>query len=55
MVSRCYNPACGSEFKLLNTGALYALESKSADTEFFWTRSITRSIPPLSQRASSNG
>jgi hypothetical protein len=36
MVRRCNNPACGSEFKLLNTGALYALERKSADTEFFW-------------------
>jgi hypothetical protein len=36
MVSCCVNPACRTEFKLLNTGYLYALEKRSADTEFFW-------------------
>ena len=36
MVSCCVNPACRTEFKLLNTGDLYALERRSADTEFFW-------------------
>ena len=36
MVSCCVNPACRAEFKLLNTGDLYALERRSADTEFFW-------------------
>jgi hypothetical protein len=36
MVSYCVNPACRREFRLLNTGDLYALERRSADTEFFW-------------------
>ncbi len=36
MVSRCVNPSCKSEFWLLNTGDLYALERREADTEFFW-------------------
>ena len=36
MVSCCANPACRIEFKLLNGGDLYALERRSADTEFFW-------------------
>ena len=36
MVSCCVNPACRTEFKLLNTGYLYALERRSANTEFFW-------------------
>jgi hypothetical protein len=36
MVSRCFNPGCQTEFRLLNTGDLYAFERRSADTEFFW-------------------
>lgn len=36
MISCCVNPACRTEFKLLNMGYLYALEKRSADTEFFW-------------------
>ena len=36
MVSCCVNPDCRTEFKLFNTGDLYALERRSADTEFFW-------------------
>jgi len=36
MVSQCVNPSCESKFWLLNTGDLYALERRSADTEFFW-------------------
>jgi hypothetical protein len=36
MVKCCVNPDCGTEFKLFNAGELYALESRSADTEFFW-------------------
>ena len=36
MVSSCMNPACNQEFRFLNTGALYAFEKRSADTEFFW-------------------
>jgi hypothetical protein len=36
MVSRCVNPACCAELKVFNTGNLYALERRSANTEFFW-------------------
>jgi hypothetical protein len=36
MISSCVNPACRTELKLLNMGYLYALEKRSADTEFFW-------------------
>ena len=36
MVSRCINPACRTEFKLFNSGTLYAHERRGADTEFFW-------------------
>src|ERR1700688_3775721 len=36
MISCCVNPACRTEFRLFNTGTLYALERRSADTEFFW-------------------
>src|SRR5579863_3730884 len=36
MVNVCVNPACGTEFRLLNTGDLYAIEKPSAQTEFFW-------------------
>lgn len=36
MVSSCANPLCRTEFKLLNTGDIYAFERRSANTEFFW-------------------
>jgi len=36
MVSRCVNPQCHAEFRFLNEGNLFALERRSADTEFFW-------------------
>jgi hypothetical protein len=36
MVDCCVNPACGAEFKQLSGGDLYAIERRSADTEFFW-------------------
>jgi hypothetical protein len=36
MVSCCVNPACRTEFKLLNAGDLYAHEQPDANTEFFW-------------------
>jgi len=36
MVNCCVNPVCRAEFKLLNTGDLYAYERPTADTEFFW-------------------
>lgn len=36
MVRRCINPACCAEFRSLNAGALYAVERRSADREFFW-------------------
>jgi hypothetical protein len=36
MIDRCVNPTCQAEFRLFNTGNLYALERRRADTEFFW-------------------
>jgi hypothetical protein len=36
MIKNCVNPACGTEYKLFNSGDLYALERRFADTEFFW-------------------
>lgn len=36
MIGRCTNPQCGKTLKRLGTGAVYALERRSADTEFFW-------------------
>ena len=36
MVKRCGNSSCREEFKPLNGGDLYALERRSANTEFFW-------------------
>jgi hypothetical protein len=36
MIQHCVNPACGKEFKLFNTGKLYAHERRAANTEFFW-------------------
>jgi len=36
MVKQCVNATCHEEFKLLNGGDLYALERRSANTEFFW-------------------
>ncbi len=36
MVKQCVNSSCREEFKLLNGGDLYALERRTANTEFFW-------------------
>ena len=36
MISRCVNPACHAEFKLYNSGTLYAHERRGANTEFLW-------------------
>jgi hypothetical protein len=36
MVKGCLNTNCQEEFRVLNAGDLYALEARSADTEFFW-------------------
>jgi hypothetical protein len=36
MVSYCVNPSCRAESKVFDMGDLYALERRSADTEFFW-------------------
>jgi hypothetical protein len=36
MVKRCVNPECRNEFRHLNMGDLFALESGSADTRFVW-------------------
>ena len=36
MIDSCANPNCRTELKNLNTGHLYAVETRSANTEFFW-------------------
>ena len=36
MVNRCINPACQTEFRLLNSGDLYAVERPDSEAEFFW-------------------
>jgi hypothetical protein len=36
MVSTCLNTACHEEFKVLNAGDLYALDTTSSEPEFFW-------------------
>lgn len=36
MISRCVNRTCHTEFKLFNSGYLYAYERPYVDTEFFW-------------------
>lgn len=36
MVSCCVNPNCRTEFRVFNTGEIYALDRRSANTEFFW-------------------
>jgi hypothetical protein len=48
MVSRCVNPACCAEFRSLNTGDIYAVERRSADTEFFWLCSACVPLVALS-------
>jgi len=48
MVDCCINPACRADFKLLSGGDLYALERRSADTEFFWLCSECASVFDLS-------
>jgi hypothetical protein len=48
MVSRCVNPACHAEFRSLNTGDIYAVERRSADTEFFWLCSACVPLVALS-------
>ena len=53
MVSCCANPACRIEFKLLNGGDLYALERRSADTEFFWLCSAC--VPMVALRLDAMG
>jgi hypothetical protein len=47
MVNHCVNPACREEFKVLNAGDLYAHETRSADTEFFWLCSTCVSVHDL--------
>jgi hypothetical protein len=49
MVSCCVNPACRAEFRSLNTGDIYAVERRSADTEFFG------SAPPACQWSTRRG
>lgn len=52
MVRCCVNPACCAELRSLNTGALYAVERRSTDTEFFWLCSncvsrVALSVDPM--------
>jgi hypothetical protein len=47
MLNRCVNPACRTEFKLFNSGTLYAHERRSADTEFFWLCAPCHLVPCL--------
>lgn len=49
MVKHCINPACRVEFKVYNSGYLYAHERPSHDTEFFWLCSpcATKVVPVL--------
>lgn len=49
MVTSCVNPVCRNEFRLLNTGNFYALERRSADTEFFWLCSACVPLVALSR------
>jgi hypothetical protein len=48
MISCCVNPACRAESKSLNTGDIYAVERRSADTEFFWLCSACVPVLALS-------
>ena len=48
MVRCCVNPACRTEFRSLNTGVLYAVERRSAATEFFWLCSACVPVVALS-------
>jgi hypothetical protein len=36
VVDCCANPGCHADFRQFNSGDLYALERRSANTEFFW-------------------
>jgi hypothetical protein len=36
MVNHCVSPSCQEEFRCFTAGELYALDRRSADTEFFW-------------------
>lgn len=36
MVEQCVNHDCQQEFKRSTSGELYALDRRSAETEFFW-------------------
>lgn len=51
MVKHCINPACRAEFKVYNSGFLYAHERPSQDTEFFWLCSpcAAKFIPALDE------
>jgi hypothetical protein len=53
MIQRCANPDCATEFKLLNTGNLYAHERRAYNTEFFWLCSTC--APRFDLRLDPNG
>ena len=43
MINQCVNPACRSEFKLFNSGDLYAIERTHGYPEYFWVCSTCAS------------
>jgi hypothetical protein len=47
MIGRCANSACQAELGSLSAGDLYALERRSADTEFFWVCSACAPLMSL--------
>jgi hypothetical protein len=47
MIDRCVNPDCGIELKVFNSGNIYVLERRSADTEFFWLCQACTSVVAL--------
>jgi hypothetical protein len=48
MIRCCINPLCRAKFRSLNTGVIYAVERRSADTEFFWLCSSCVPVVALS-------
>jgi hypothetical protein len=43
MIDQCVNPACRTEFRLFNSGDLYAIDLPHRDPEHFWVCSACAS------------
>ena len=54
MVNCCVNPACRTEFRLLDDGDVYAIGRPSSESEFFWMCANCASRFDLSLDASGN-